>query len=175
MQIEPDSLDALMMRLADGDRAVFSRVFGLLWGPIHRLCLSLLQSEADASDAAQEAMQKILQRAADYDKLRPAMPWAMAIAAWECRTLLQKRARRRETAESGFEHSGEHPEEELVQRNLTAAALAALGELSEADRETLIATFWDEAAPVSGATLRKRRERALGRLRQTFRRLYGLD
>ena len=28
---------------------------------------------------------------------------------------------------------------------------------------------------VGGATLRKRRERALGRLRNTFRRLYGLD
>jgi RNA polymerase sigma-70 factor (ECF subfamily) len=55
------------------------------------------------------------------------------------------------------------------------AAIAALGELSEADRETLIATFWDEAASVSGATLRKRRERALDRLKKTFRRLYGLD
>ena len=56
-----------------------------------------------------------------------------------------------------------------------ATAIAALGELSEADRETLIATFWDEAASVSGATLRKRRERALDRLRKTFGRLYGLD
>jgi RNA polymerase sigma-70 factor (ECF subfamily) len=99
----------------------------------------------------------------------------MAIAAWECRTLQRKRSRRRETDDSGPEPAGEHPEEQFVQRNLTVAAIAALGELSEADRETLVATFWEEAASVGGATLRKRRERALDRLRNTFRRLYALD
>jgi RNA polymerase sigma-70 factor (ECF subfamily) len=175
MRIESNTLDALMARLADGDRAVFARVFELLWGPIHRLCMTLLKNDADAADAAQEAMQKILERASDYDKSRPAMPWAMAIAGWECRTLSRKRSRRREVDNAEHDQAGEHPEEEFVQRSLTAAAIAALGELSEADRETLIATFWDEAASVSGATLRKRRERALDRLRKTFRRLYGLD
>lgn len=175
MRTESNTLDALMARLADGDRAVFARVFELLWGPIHRLCITLLKNDADAADAAQEAMQKILERASDYDKNRPAMPWAMAIAGWECRTLSRKRGRRREVDEADHEQAGEHPEDEVVQRNLAAAAIAALGELSEADRETLIATFWDEAASVSGATLRKRRERALDRLRKTFRRLYGLD
>lgn len=175
MRTDANPLDALMARLADGDRAVFAGVFELLWGPIQRLCITLLKNDADAADAAQEAMQKILERASDYDKSRPAMPWAMAIAAWECRTVLRKRTRRREVDDTGPDRAGEHQEEEFVQRNLTSAALAALGELSQADRETLIATFWDEAASVSGATLRKRRERALDRIRKTFRRLYGLD
>jgi RNA polymerase sigma-70 factor (ECF subfamily) len=103
------------------------------------------------------------------------MPWAMAIAGWECRTLARRRSRRRETEDPGNDPAGEHPEAEFVQRDLTAAALVALGELSAADRETLIATFWDQAASASGATLRKRRERALERLRTIFRRLYGLD
>jgi RNA polymerase sigma-70 factor (ECF subfamily) len=168
------NLDALMARLADGDRAVFEHVFHLLWPPIHRLCISLLKNEADALDAAQEAMHKVFQRASDYDKARPAMPWAIAIAGWECRTIARKRTRRGET-EQVPDQPSEHPEEDFVRRNLTDAALTALGELSEADRETLIATFWDEMASVSGATLRKRRERALDRLRKTFRRLYGLD
>lgn len=53
------------------------------------------------------------------------------------------------------------------------AALAAMNELSELDRETLLATFLDESATASGATLRKRRERALDRLRRAFRRIYG--
>jgi RNA polymerase sigma-70 factor (ECF subfamily) len=50
-----------------------------------------------------------------------------------------------------------------------------MSELAETDRETLLATFLDEATSVGGATLRKRRERALDRLRTSFRRLYGLD
>lgn len=176
MTPDPETLDALMARLARGDRSVFSRVFELLWGPIHRLCVSLLHNEADAADAAQDAMHKILERASDYDPSRPAMPWAMAIAGWECRSLLRKRGRRRETdAPAQDRATGEDHERALIQRDLTQAALAALGELSDADRETLIATFWDETASVSGATLRKRRERAMERLRRTFRRIYGLD
>jgi RNA polymerase sigma-70 factor (ECF subfamily) len=176
MPIQEEPLDVLMVRLANGERVIFDRVFALLWSPVRRLCLALLKNSADADDAAQEAMRKILERASDYDRKRPAMPWAMAIAGWECRTLARKQGRRREVADDdATKRASTHVEEEIVQRDLTDAAMAALGELSDADRETLVATFWDEAASVSGATLRKRRERALDRLRNTFRRLYGLD
>jgi RNA polymerase sigma-70 factor, ECF subfamily len=171
-----EPLDALMARLAEGDRSVFTRVFELLWGPVHRLCMGLLKQDADAADAAQEAMQKILERASDYDRRRSAMPWAMAIAAWECRTIARKRARRREVAVEGSDQRNlSTPESELIQRDLEKAAVSVMGELSELDRETLISTFWGESPSASGATLRKRRERALDRFRNTFRRLYGLD
>lgn len=203
----PDPLDALMARLADGDRSVFRAVFQRLWPPIERLCTRLLQNPADAADAAQEALQKILERApADYDRSRPALPWALAIAGWECRTLARKRQRRRETStEELGEGAGAAPadaqpedvEESFAQRELCRAALEALGELSDVDRETLLATFWEEsgahapapsasspavsspaassATAASPAAVRKRRERALGRLRSAFWRLYGLD
>ena len=174
-------LDPWMARLADGDRSVFPQLFAQLWPPIRRLCLSLLQNEADAADAAQEALQKILERApADYERSRPALPWALAIAGWECRTLLRKRQRRREVPEQERPAPSADPEQSFVQQDLSRAALEALGSLSEADRETLIATFWAEAAAApdaarAAATVRKRRQRALARLRDTFRRLYGLD
>ncbi|WP_394843474.1 sigma-70 family RNA polymerase sigma factor [Pendulispora brunnea] len=169
-------LDALMARLADGDRSAFSSVFKQLWGPVLRFCTSMLKSEADAADAAQQAMQKILERASDYDRRRRAMPWAFAIAAWECKTLQRRHFRRKEVPpEASPEPAGAHGEDEFVQRDLAQAALSALGELSDMDRDALVATFWDEAPAVGGSTLRKRRERALDRLRGTFRRLYGLD
>jgi RNA polymerase sigma-70 factor (ECF subfamily) len=168
-------VDSLMARLADGDRSVFTQVFHLLWGPVARFCRGMLRNDADADDAAQDALQKVLERASDYDKTRAALPWALAIAGWECRTLARKRARRRETSEdSHSEPCSMDEEEQAVQRDLTNAALAALGQLSEADRDTLFATYWDEAASVTGATLRKRRQRALDHLRSSFRRIYGL-
>lgn len=176
MQPSEESLDVLMAQLADGDRSAFAPVFEILWDPIYRLCLGLLQNGADAADAAQEAMQKILERAANYDRERPAMPWAMAIATWECRTIARRRSRRREVAENTLRDQWDSsPEEDFVRRNLAEAALTAMGELSDADKETFLATYWDESVSVSGTTLRKRRERALQRLRKTFRRLYGLD
>lgn len=169
-------LDVLMARLASGERAAFGRVFELLWGPVLRFCEGVLKNHADAADAAQEAMYKILERASDYDKTRPAMPWALAIAGWECRTVVRKHVRRKEDTEVVFEAiASDNPQEQLITRSLTDAAISALGSLSKVDQEVLLATFWDEAASVSGATLRKRRERAMDRLRNSFRRLYGLD
>ena len=118
-------------------------------------------------------MQKILERAGDYDSSRSAMPWALAIAAWECRTLQRKRFRRREVLDDReHDRAGDDEEETFVKRDLAEAALAAMGELSETDQATLLATFAEEAPP--GATFRKRRERALTRLRAGLRRLYGI-
>lgn len=165
-----------MARLADGDRTAFTAVFRVLWPSVFKLCVSMLKNEADAKDAAQEAMEKILSRAPDYDRVRPALPWALAIGAWECRTVARARFRRHEVGE-GPTAEGVVPsaEDDVLQEDLTRAAMTAMGQLSDADKETLLATFWDEAASVRGPTLRKRRERALDRLRATFRRIYGLD
>jgi len=175
-QADEERLNALMARLAEGDRSVFHEVFKRLWGPTHRLCASLLKNDADAADAAQEAMAKILQRASDYDPTRAAAPWALAIAAWECRTLRRKLTRRREVPDlDSDQRAGEDTQEELVERDLVQSALSAMGELSPTDRDTLMATFLDESPPVAGATFRKRRARALGRLRDAWKRLYGLD
>ena len=168
-------LNALMARLGDGDRSAFASVFRLLWPPTLRLCLGMLKNEADANDAAQQGMEKVFSRASDYDPSRPALPWALAISAWECRTILRRRGRRRETPEEfADEPMTAAAEDELLRRNLTRAALEAMGQLSDSDKETLIATFWEETAGASGATFRKRRERALQRLRDAFKRMYGI-
>ena len=90
--------------------------------------------------------------------------------------MTRKHVRRKEDSNVLVEAiASDNPQEQLIERSLTDAATVALGTLSELDQEVLIATFWDEAASVSGATLRKRRERATDRLRKAFRRLYGLD
>jgi RNA polymerase sigma-70 factor (ECF subfamily) len=173
---ESQDLDPLMARLADGERAAFAGVFRALWPSILRLCVSMLRNEADATDAAQAAMEKILARAPGYDRARPALPWALAIGAWECRTLARQRFRRREVGdEPAVAEAVSSAEDGVIQEDLTRAAITAMGQLSDADKETLLATFWDEAASVQGPTLRKRRERALERLRSSFRRIYGLD
>jgi RNA polymerase sigma-70 factor (ECF subfamily) len=170
------SLDACMARLAEGDRAAFECVFHALWPVLSRFCASLLKHEQDAADAAQEALHKIFERASDYDRRRPALAWALAIASWECRSVQRKRARRREVyvdapeAPAVFDHDEAH-----VRRDLTQAALVALAALSERDRAALIASFLEEAVAVPAATLRKRRERALQRLKGVWRRLYGFD
>jgi RNA polymerase sigma-70 factor (ECF subfamily) len=179
-ELEPIDLNALMARLADGDRAAFTPIFRALWPSVRRLCVHLLHSDADGEDAAQQAMQKILSRASEYDSSRAALPWALGIAGWECRTLRRTQGRRREQAEElSSEAHDTRPlaEEALAERDLVRAALDALGTLSASDQETLLATYFEHSgqSPVGGAALRKRRERALTRLRLAFRRLYAVD
>jgi RNA polymerase sigma-70 factor (ECF subfamily) len=171
---EPKELNELIARLAEGDRGAFAPTFELLWPRVRALCFSILKHPEDADDAAQQAMEKILTRASDYDRARPALPWALAIAAWECRTIARRMQRRREvdTQELASLPGGAVADEEFIRHELTAAAMDALQGLSEADRSTLVGAFWEEAQDAASPALRKRRQRALDRLRMAFRRLY---
>jgi RNA polymerase sigma-70 factor (ECF subfamily) len=169
-----------MERVALGDREAFTPLFRALKPRVHVLCRALLRHEQDAEDAMQLAMEKIFSRASTYERGKSVTPWALAIAAWECRGFRQKRRRRREEELDQTTLtmlSGPDLDQDIVRAELSRAASAALETLSEQDREVLVATFWDEAsiAGVTPATLRKRRERALDRMRVAFRRLYGLD
>lgn len=172
---DAEGLDQLMTALAEGNREAFTPLFQRLWEPTRALCAQLMGSSSDGDDAAQTAMLRIFERANAYDPRRPALPWAMGIASWECRSLLKRRSRRRETDAPVVVSDDGAAVAEQEQRELLAAAREALGTLSPADQETLIATYWETASGVSGATLRKRRERALTRLRDAFRRMYGFD
>ena len=178
--MESAGIDHLMARLAEGDRDAFPGVFREVWPKVRALCVSLLRNTEDAEDAAQQAMEKVLTRASDYDRTRPALAWALAIAAWECRTVARWRKRRREVADGevggALDASDRRAttEEEFIRNELQAAAVAALGQLSEYDRSALVMAYWEEARSGTPAS-RKRRQRAVERLRVAFRRLYGTD
>ena len=172
-------LDEAMARLADGDRDAFTAVFAALRPHVRRLCERMLGRGADADDAAQQALEKVFARASTFRSGHSALPWALAIAAWECRSARSRRQRARHDGDAGLEAApslAPTPDEALLARELEACVREALGQLSARDRETLRATFdpdGGEPPGASGATLRKRRERALDRLRMLWRRSDG--
>jgi RNA polymerase sigma-70 factor (ECF subfamily) len=168
-------LNDAMARLAVGDRAAFDVVFATLRPMVEHFSRRMLGPGADAADAAQQAMLKLFEQASDYERGRDAAAWALAICAWECRTVRTRRARRREVgiAEAGETSDERDPERATIGKQLESAAREILGQLSEADRETLLAG--ERGADVSASTFRKRRERAVARLRQAWRRVYGTD
>lgn len=176
------SLDDSMRRLADGDRDAFDEVFAALWPAVRAFCARMLGHGADADDAAQQAIMKVFDRASSFDPDGDALTWAVAVAAWECRSIRKRRTRVKNRREIPLETSdasdvASHaptPEEATIARELEAAAVEALGVLSADDRETLRAAMNDERDPtLAGATFRKRKERALSRLRDAWRRAHG--
>lgn len=156
-----------LARLSDGDRAAFDPVFTALLPCIRAFCARALSS-ADAEDAAQRAMEKIFARASTFDRARDALTWALAIAAWEIRTICTQRRRARlSDADPELSDDTPGPEEQVIARDLARALCEAMSTLSPTDREVVL----DEVS--GGPTFRKRKQRALSRLREAWRKLYG--
>ncbi len=126
---------------------------------------------------AQRALVTLFSRASDFDPSRDALGWAIELTAWEIRSERKRRARARTEPlpERFAELAGaDDPEAAATDGELARAVRAALEELDEADRATIEAVL-DEARPdgIAQATFRKRKERAMGRLRTMWRVLHG--
>ena len=164
-----------MARLADGDRSAFPSVFRALWPVLRGFVLRQLPF-SDSEDVAQEALLKVFARAAEFDADRDALTWALGIAAFEVRTARKNAARRREDLSQELPAAASvSAEQEIMSRNLEAAALEVLGTLRPSDIETLRCMASGRTPSVSGATFRKRIERALRRLKLAWRAKHGAD
>jgi RNA polymerase sigma-70 factor (ECF subfamily) len=165
-----------MVRLADGDRSAMETLVHELWPVILSFAQRGLAHEQDAEDVAQEVFLRICARASDFDRQRDGLSWAFGIASYEIMTHRRRRGRRRESPANALAHvADEAPtqEQELIREQLEAALVAVVGALSDEDRTTLGLLPHSSAFAASGATLRKRRQRALDRLRVLWRKLYG--
>lgn len=158
--------------LADGDRACFDEVFARLQPLFVAFARRTLGCEADAEDAAQEALLKVFANAHRYDRERDAVAWVIAFVANECRTTRARRRRRREEAGRIEAPAADTASAEaaLIGAQLEAAVLEAVGALRAEDAATLRAAIGLDPRPeVAPATFRKRIERAVDRLRTSWR------
>lgn len=167
-------LDAAMRRLADGDRGAFDEVFDTLWPILRRYALRLLGDPVRAEDAAQRALLKMFERASSYDPDRSALAWALTFAFWECRTeRTQLRRARSEQLSVELESAAETPEQTLGRLEWEQAARELVDQLPPEQRALVWAEVEPELAAVlrgqNPATVRKRRQRVLERLRSAFR------
>jgi len=161
-------LQESLSSLAGGDREAFPPVFDILW-PLYRRFARQHLPEADADDAAQEALLKLFVRADEFDPSRDAAAFAIGVAYHEIRTWRRKRWRRREDPaenETMGTPATSPPEDALAVREADEMIEWGLSRLSPADRETLTLYAHDERAlSVSAVTFRKRVQRALERFR----------
>ena len=164
-----------MVQFAEGERAAFQPLFDALWPVLLAFTSRTLEQTGDAEDGAQEAMLKVFSRIADFDRRRDGVSWALGIAGYEVMTVRKQRARRRAAGPGALdrlEQEGADIEERMIGDELRQAVLAVVGELPERDQAALAYAFTGEAPPTD-ETSRKRRFRALERLRAAWRRAHG--
>lgn len=156
-------LDALMARLADGDRSAFDSLYRELRPRALRAARRSLAIDV-ADDVAQTALERVFFRASEFEGGRPCLPWFYAIVANEVRAARRVRAHAELTAEPPSETPS--AEESMARRELEIALDRAVGELDGPSAEA-VAALLGRAPPLALAapTFRKRLSRAYARLR----------
>jgi RNA polymerase sigma factor (sigma-70 family) len=166
-----------MTRLADGDRGAFDALIDELWPVILSFARRGLGRDQDAEDVAQEVFFKICSRSADFDRSRDALSWAFGIASYEILTQRRRRQRSREVPDEALiaaqVDAAASQEERLLQGEQQHAFAQAVAALADADRRSLGLEPDPRALGLAGAALRKRKQRALLRLRDLWRSLHG--
>jgi RNA polymerase sigma factor (sigma-70 family) len=165
-----EQLDRWMTAAADGDRDAIEPLFHALRPVVTCFAARFLGDQILAEDCAQEALVRLFGQLDRYDPSRDALTWALAIVTWECRSARRRLSRRNETSdlpETSFDGVALAEDRELLR-----AALATLGSLAARDLEIITAALDDDddlRERLAPATFRKRLERALARLRLSWR------
>ena len=165
-------LDRWMALAADGDRASIDPLFHALWPVVVEYAQRLVGP--DAEDCAQDALVTLFRQLERYDRSRDALTWALTLATWQCRTSrrrVQRRAECDELPTASIDGAAIVEDRELVR-----AALSTLATLSPRDIEVILASVTDDEslrALLEPATFRKRLERAISRLRVSWRSRHG--
>ena len=170
------TINEALGRLADGDRSAMPALVAELWPVLVAFAKRGLQHSPDAEDVAQEVLLKICSRISRFDRSRDGVSWAFGIAAFEIMTQRKRQLRLREstTNDATMEtaQDGATVEEQLVRNELLVGLEDALGTLAPTDLALLgIGSSMDYSPP--SAAVRKRRQRALDRLRVAWRKLHG--
>ncbi|MBK7859743.1 MAG: sigma-70 family RNA polymerase sigma factor [Archangiaceae bacterium] len=162
MERSGNALSLALARLARGDRSAQRAVFDEAWPLVRGFCRRMLQASADGEDAAQRALIRLFEQASHYDVERDGLAWALEIALWECRTALRSRSRSKteELSRAAYDVADAAPTAEAVveRRDVESALAEVLGALSAVERQALL-------DGLTGVTWRKRRQRALIRLK----------
>jgi RNA polymerase sigma-70 factor (ECF subfamily) len=170
------AIQEALVRLADGDRSAMPVLVAELWPVLFAFAQRGLGDRQDAEDVAQEVLFRISSRIPEFDRTRDAVSWAFGIATFEVMTQRRRLHRRRESFNpSGVAEANEasdSAEEEALRSELRVVLTEALGALSA---EELRLLGLDETVPATAASpaTRKRRQRALERLRLVWSKLYG--
>lgn len=164
-----------MVRLSDGDRTAFDVLLDELWPVIVSFAERGVGRGADAEDVAQEVFYRICARITDFDRARDGLSWAFGIASYEIMTHRRRLKRRREVFDeiSLFEQidSTASQDDRLISQEMTAALERAASTLTEAERAAL--GLQSSVSDAASAAHRKRKQRALDRLRRVWRQIYG--
>lgn len=119
-------LDRLLLRVGQGDREAFARLYSLTRGAVYALALSLLRDAHEAQDVAQDVFVKVWESAPAYRSQGSPMAWLLTVARNLARSRL-RRSGRQITLDEGAWNAIPAAAPDVEDRQLLQGALARLG------------------------------------------------
>ena len=122
------------------------RIVGLIarhQAELHRYILSLLPDRMLADDVVQETNLVLWRKAAEYNPAEPFLPWALTIAWYQVKAARRDAGRDRHVFDDSLVEilAAEHREVDPVEGDLEQALERCLGELSEKQRQLILARY----------------------------------
>lgn len=119
-------LDRLLLRVGQGDREAFARLYGLTRGAVYALALSLLRDAHEAQDVAQDVYVKVWESAPAYRPQGSPMAWLLTVARNLARSRLRQSGRQIALDEEAW-NAIPAAAPDVEDRQLLQGALARLG------------------------------------------------
>lgn len=129
--------ERLARRAAQGDRRAFAEIYERYHQDLYRFCLAMVGNPADAQDALQNTMVKVLRSLPGETREIRLKPWLYRIARNEA---VETQRRRRDSVELSEEHAGEAvgTVETAEARERLRTLLADLDELPPRQRAAIV-------------------------------------
>lgn len=143
-----DSDDAILARVAQGDREAFALAFAKFAPKVKSYLLRLGAPAAQAEDLAQDAMVSVWRRAASFDAAKAkASTWIFVIArnAWIDRLRREKvELAYRGVMDAPEDSSDEAPDDAAVRVETEARMRAAMDDLTEEQKQVVRLSFFED-------------------------------
>lgn len=131
LDVGQDTLEAMLIRVAAGDRSAFRRLYSATASRLLAICIGLLRDRARAEEALQEAYTRIWERAASYDAEKgAALAWMTVVT----RRIALNELRRRDNAHDSLDEEeapqipDDLPEQDPMAKTRLLGCLEKLGE-----------------------------------------------
>jgi RNA polymerase sigma-70 factor (ECF subfamily) len=160
----PDELDAAdMERLASGRDEALNDLMDRHSGRLFRFLVRSLQSEAEASDLAQEAFVRVYQNRAKFNGRQKFSTWLYAIAANLVKDRYRWRSRHPQVSlDAGNEQTGDHIHDHLAAHDLTPSECLQADERADTVRRAVTALPEDLRTPLILAEYEERSHAEIG-------------
>jgi RNA polymerase sigma-70 factor (ECF subfamily) len=127
-----------------GDRMAQSVVLSAMQDPWYRMCLSLLRDTELARDATQETALRVLRLLPEFRGDSSLSTWSMGIAINVVREMRRKRRPDFGDVPDVASEGTTSPDDAAVRTEQQRVLKAALGELSERQREVVVCRYFEE-------------------------------